>query len=161
MAGGRLALGLRCSSSFWGLVLPHPHSRWAQTGGTHQLGQKGQGQPSPKLTLHPPSHSHVSLRPYFPPPKNTCHPRGAPSPPPPLLVWDTDGHGARTWTRSGVRRLARSHFWKRCVRRRARSRLQVLVFSREVQMRLSARSWRYLEVSRVMSTIRQLLASSV
>lgn len=162
-----MALGLRCSSSHRGLILLLPHSRWARLG-EHRaaplrwLGQEGQDQPSPKLTLHLAGHNYVSFRLLFPP-QNYMAPPGDPSllPPPPHADVGPRGCGSQTWTRSGVRRLARSHFWKRCVRRRARSRLQVFVFSREVQMRLSALSCWYLEVSRVMSTSRQLFASSV
>lgn len=84
MSRGGLALG-------WGAFLPIRASfcfspaagglGWGDMGllPLHRPGQEGEGRPSPKLTLHPASRSHVSFRSLFSP-QTTQHPPGTPSP---------------------------------------------------------------------------------
>jgi hypothetical protein len=65
-----------------------------------------------------------------------------------------------TCTRSGVRRLACSHFWNLPVFRRMRSMLQVLEADADAQILLSEISFWYLLTSLEISTGRQVLESS-
>lgn len=65
-----------------------------------------------------------------------------------------------TRTRSGVRRLACSHFWNLPVFRRTRSMLQVFGAAAEAQILLSEMSLCCLLISLETSTGRQVLESS-